>query len=310
MTTPGREPLVSVVIPCRGHHAELELCLGSLRGQEDPPCHEIIAVDSAGDPEVQAVVHRHPGVTLVRAREPLLPGPARELGVRHSRGAYLAFIDADCVAERGWLRAALQCLEQGGTLVSGPVLDALPFHPVAVADNLLQFADRPARRPDGPATSLATCNLAVGRAAFDELGGFPRTSLPAGEDILFCEAAAARWPRGLRFCNGMRVRHFGRSGLLAFARHQESFGFCRALLGLRLKPHHRRLGRSAAAMGAVVLKRLAYIARTTARWDPAGLLRVVLVLPLLGVGLVAWAIGFRRGCRAADWRLPREEERE
>jgi glycosyltransferase involved in cell wall biosynthesis len=292
------EPQLSVIVPCRGHAAELASCLDSLFLQQGAPPHEIVVVDSAADPNVASLVSRRPGVRLVRSDAGLRPGPARNLGVRHARGARLAFLDADCVAEPGWLAAAVAGLVGDARIVGGPVLDARPRNPIAAADNLLQFADFPATRRDGEASYFATCNLAVGREEFDALGGFVDTGLAAGEDTLFCDAALQRWPRGLRFVRGMRVRHRGRSSVAELWRHQVALGYCRGALALRLRPMQRRLGRSALMLPPVVLKRLVYIARAVARWSPAGLVRAALLSPWLAIGLAAWAGGFRRGCRA------------
>jgi glycosyltransferase involved in cell wall biosynthesis len=296
------QPLVSVIVPCRGHGAELVACLDSLARQQAAPAHEVIVVDSAADPRVATVVRGHAAVRLVRSDDGLMPGPARNLGVRHSAGKYLGFIDADCMAEAGWLGAAVAGLEDGARLVGGPVLDALPRNPIAGADNLLQFADFPASRQDGEASYFATCNLGVGRAEFDALGGFADVGMPAGEDTLFCDAALERWPHGVRFVRGMRVRHRGRSTVAELWRHQASFGYCRGLLGLRLQPLHRRLGRLALMVPIVALKRLVYIAGAVARRNPVGLVRFTLLSPWLAIGLAAWAGGFRRGCRAAKER--------
>jgi hypothetical protein len=49
----------------------------------------------------------------------------------------------------------------------------------------------------------------------------------------------------------------------------------------------------------VALKRYSYIIRHTARWNPARLGKLVLQTPILLPGLIAWAIGFRRGLIAA-----------
>ena len=84
-----------------------------------------------------------------------------------------------------------------------------------------------------------------------------------------------------------------------FLRHQASFGYARAVLGLHMTETHRRWGTRAVMLPAVIGKRLSYIAGRSARWDPAGVPRSALLLPLVLVGLCAWAEGFRRGCRDA-----------
>ena len=289
-------PIATIVVPCRGHARQLASCLRGLEQQVSTSPYEIIVVDSAADPAVATVVGRFPMVFLVRSQLGLLPSAARNLGVSQARGRYLAFTDADCVPEPQWLQSAIEALRAGAKVVGGPVLDALPFHPIAVADNLLQFADFPQKRPDGAASYFPGCNVALGRDEFHQLGGFPHTTLQAGEDTLFCEAATARWPDGIRFVQGMRVRHTGRTNFIAFWKHQESFGFCRGALGLKLRTLYKNLGKWSVMTTPVACKRLSYIVFRTMQWHPVGLVRIILLLPVLLIGLAAWARGFRRGC--------------
>ena len=293
-------PLVTVVVPCKGHARELERCLESLRHQVVDFPYETVVVDSASDSRVASVVAWFPEVSLIRSSADLRAGEARNSGVTGSRAEYVAFLDADCAAERTWLAAAVAELKRGAVMVGGPVLDALPWHPVAVADNLLQFADFRPGRKDGAARYFPACNMAVKRAAFTAVDGFPHVRVGAGEDTALCDRFLRRWPYGLRFVRHMRVRHDGRTGIGEFLRHQASFGYARAMLGLHMTETHRRWGARAVMLPAVIGKRLSYLAGRTVRWDAAGSPRFALLLPLVLAGLCAWAVGFRRGCREAE----------
>ncbi len=290
-----QRPVASVVIPCRDHARELARCLRTLVVQSCEGGFEIIVVDAAADPAVAAVVGCHPEVRIVRSPAALLPGAARNLGAENAKGRWLLFIDADCVAEPGWLPAAIAALAQGARLVGGSVRHGQPWHPVAVIDNLMQFSDLAPGRPGGAAPPLPSCNLAIARDDFLALGGFP--DLPAGEDILFYNRAAGRWPGQTRFVPAMRVRHFGRATLRQLWRHQELFGFARGLYGLELKPVYRHLGRFALIAPAVGVKRLSYLVQRAGRWHPVSLVQMTLFLPILLYAMGAWCYGFRRGCR-------------
>jgi glycosyltransferase involved in cell wall biosynthesis len=285
---------ISVIIPCYRHAEGLARCLDSLAGQESEDAWEVIVVNSAADPAVAAAATQR-GVRLVQSQDRLLPGQARNLGAAHALAELLAFVDADCIAEPGWLAAAKAALEAGARLASGPVLHARPLHPIAVSDNLLQFADFPPNRPDGPARYFAGCNLAIRRADFEAVGGFPDVTLPAGEDTSFCAAVQARWPDGLRFRRAMRVRHTGRTTFGAFLDHHATFGYCRAALDLHLVPWQRRWGAHRVMTPPVAAKRLSYILGRGWQWDRWQLARTLVLLPLVLPGLLAWASGFRRG---------------
>jgi glycosyltransferase involved in cell wall biosynthesis len=293
----SRIPLVSVVIPCRNHAAALSRCLASVVAQELDAQFEIIVVDSAADDEVAAVVAPQRTARILRSREPLTPGPARNLGAREAAGSLIAFIDADCVAERGWLAAAVLGLSSGSKMVGGAVLDGAPWRPVAFIDNLMQFADLSPGRPAGSSRLLPSCNLAIARRDFEVIGGFPAQAMTAGEDVLFCRRAAGLWPGNMTFIPTMRVRHFGRDTFGKLWAHQEAFGHARAAMGLELRPGYRRWGRHAWMAPAVGLKRLGYLAMRTARWRPAALGVMLLLMPVLLYAVAAWCVGFRRGCR-------------
>lgn len=103
-------PEISVVIAHLNQPALLGRCLAALARQSlAPDRFEVIVVDNdsrRGPPHQspEAVVARFPGVRLAHEGEPG-PGPARNLGASLARGAILAFTDADCVPDPGWLAA-------------------------------------------------------------------------------------------------------------------------------------------------------------------------------------------------------------
>jgi GT2 family glycosyltransferase len=258
----------------------------------------VIVVDSASDPEVEASVGGFPAVRLIRSESGLGPGAARNLGSTHSSGWLLAFTDADCEPAPNWLRAALGAMESGGRLVGGPVLDAQPGLPVAVADNMLQFAEFRPGRPGGPATHFPACNLAIRSTDFEELGRFPEERL--GEDIVLCQRMHDRRAEGLVFVPKMVVRHHGRTGFPEMLRHHHSLGFWRGRLRLRIGPTQERLGVFSIMIPPFALWRFLFICLKMASSDPRGLPRLVLLSPMLLAGLIAWAVGFRQGLRAGE----------
>ena len=291
-------PVISVVVPCRGQARELERCLRGLAAQNGGCLYETIVVDSACDPAVAAVAAAFSAVRLVRSPAALCAADARNLGAQHAQGRYLAFIDADAVPEPDWLATGVAALKEGAVMVGGSILDALPFHPIAVPDNLLQFIEFSPGRPDGPATHFSGCHLAVERAAFQQAGGFP-AGMAVGEDIAFTHAVSERWPDRVRFVRRMRVRHLGRTSLRAYWEHQKTFGYHRGLLGQHLRPIHQQLGAWPFMGVAVAAKRLVYVVVRAAHWYPSALLRLVVLWPSLLYGLAAFARGFRCGCREA-----------
>lgn len=292
-------PSVSVIVPCYRDTEGLEDLMGSLERQSakaENTDFEVIVVDSGPDDRVAATAELF-SARCVRGSARLLPGEARNLGAQHARGTWLAFIDADCVAEPDWVLTVVDRLRAGAVMIGGPVLDRLPWYTVASVDNLLQFADYGPDRAAGPIRHVPSCNMAMRREDFLALGGFEHRGQQSGEDVLLTEAANERWPGRLTFVPGMRVAHRGRREFRAMLNHQRGFGYVRGALGLHLSPSQRRLGRLAVLLPAVVLKRLAFVCGRGVTYGRISWAGLVVIMPLVLSGLVSWAIGFRRGLR-------------
>lgn len=94
---------ITVVIPHLNQPAALARCLASLAAQTGAfSLSGVIVVDNGSATPPKEVCAAHENVTLLVETEPG-PGPARNLGVAHAKGEILAFIDADCTADEGWL---------------------------------------------------------------------------------------------------------------------------------------------------------------------------------------------------------------
>ena len=97
--------LISVIIPHLNQEDYLRIGLEALHAQRGVTSDvEIIVVDNGSARLPEAVCSAWPDVRLVSEPVPG-PGPARNRGIRDARGDILAFIDADCRADPGWLAA-------------------------------------------------------------------------------------------------------------------------------------------------------------------------------------------------------------
>lgn len=182
-------PAVSVIVPHYQSPQALDQCLSALEVQSYPrDAFEIVVADNAspmGLPAVQAIVRGRARVVLV---EEAGAGPARNGGVAASCGDILAFTDADCLPERGWLESGIAALGDAG-YVGGrmKVLVDDPARPSAAEAFETIFAFRNGRyvREEG---FTVTANLFVRRRDFDRVGGF-RTGV--SEDKEWCHRATA-----------------------------------------------------------------------------------------------------------------------
>ena len=142
---------------------------------------EIVVVD-ASDGRLDEIGRRHEqDVRWVAFRRP--PGVTvsiphqRNAGVREAQGDIIAFTDAGCRPEPGWLARLVAPLGQGEDVAAGVALGAdgsAGPYALAVA----------AARSAGYLTECPTINLAFHRAAFDAVGGFDER-FAYGSDVDF-----------------------------------------------------------------------------------------------------------------------------
>ena len=197
-------PDVSVVIPARDAAATLPRTLAALEAQTlDRPRFEVLVVDDGSSDATAALAGASPVVDRVvhvrGAAGAAGPGAARNAGVAEARSPLVAFTDADCFPEPGWLAAGLAALE-AADLVQGRVVPERPPGPY----------DRTVNVP-GLHGLFETANLLVRRELLDALGGFTPGPRPfggkeLGEDTSFGWRARRAGAR-VAFAPGAVVAH-------------------------------------------------------------------------------------------------------
>jgi GT2 family glycosyltransferase len=166
------------------------------------PADEVVVVDNGSSDDTSRVASEG-GARVVlepRASRSL----ARNAGVAAASGDRIAFIDAECEADPGWLAALINCLERS-PVVAGPVRLRLPDRPGVLErfDALWRFHQREHVERDGWA---ASANLGITREAFEAIGGFDPAYRYIGEDVDLClRVGAAGFPIG--FCPDAWVTH-------------------------------------------------------------------------------------------------------
>lgn len=210
-------PRISVVIPHLNQPEALARCLGALAAQEEAPAFEVIVVDNGSRELPRAVCAAFPGVRLAEERQPG-PGPARSRGAALARGPVLAFIDADCLAEPGWLAAidAHFAAHPELHVLGGDVRIALadPARPslVEAYESVFGYRMRLYVERDH---YTATCNMAVRRETFAAVGPFGGIGI--AEDMDWGRRATALGFR-LAYLPQMRIRTPAREDFSALAR--------------------------------------------------------------------------------------------
>ncbi|MFO7653427.1 MAG: glycosyltransferase [Candidatus Krumholzibacteriia bacterium] len=167
---------MSVIVPARDEEEHIGRCLESLLSLEYPRHRvEIVVVDN-GSRDRTAEIARGTGVRVLELPQGNI-GAVRNHGVRGTTGAFLAFIDADCIAPDGWLNTAIALLSEDEGL--GAVGGSCKAEESATWVERAWDSGR-----SGSCTyvhGLATGSMIISRRRFEEVGGF-NEALTAGED--------------------------------------------------------------------------------------------------------------------------------
>ena len=179
-------PVISVIVPVRNGMPWLEQQLRALSEQQ---CHEpweVIVADNGSTDESRLVVQEWASgshmIRLVDASKAKGAGATRNAGVGAAQGELLAFCDADDVVQPGWLKAHVLALAEADA--SGGVVDFWSLNGLATPSPP-SYAPPPAMGQFGFLPAAMSCNLAVRRRAFEDLGGFAK-DLMTGEDYDLC----------------------------------------------------------------------------------------------------------------------------
>lgn len=179
-------PAVSIVVPAYKRPDLLRNAIRSLFEQEGSAlAYEVIVVDSSpSDENVRAMTEiaaQAPCPFLVLRKRAEGPGPSRNLGVRYARAVVIGFMDSDCQATGGWIRAGTAAFSEGVGIVQGRTLP----NPNQERRGVLQFWVSVEKE----SFLYETANIFYARACFEEAGGFvgdlaPHAETPiGGEDV-------------------------------------------------------------------------------------------------------------------------------
>jgi GT2 family glycosyltransferase len=201
---------IAIVVPCRDERATIVACLRSARLQEPAPACVVVVDNGSTD---GSVAEARTLADLVVEDESTTIGRLRNVGVAAAgRSDVVAFLDADCVAEPGWLAAALRGLQSADVVGART---AAPTQSSWVARRWAAVEERLA----GAAAYVGSANMVLRRACFDRVRGFDE-SLRTSEDVDLCERITAAGGR-VAVVPDMRVVHHGApQSVFSFAARQ------------------------------------------------------------------------------------------
>ena len=201
-------PRVTVIIPAYKRPELVRRAVLSLFAQDlERDQYEVLVVDSSPDQRTVEAIDQlrtsAPCELRVLVKEPEGPGPSRTLGVKHARGEFIAFMDSDCQAAAGWLRAGLAGFTAEVGIVQGRT-EPDPAGPRGVFTWYVLV--------EKESFVYECCNLFYRRKALEEAGEFRRSLFPtwkhppSGEDVdMAWRVKRNGWKT--RFVSGALVYH-------------------------------------------------------------------------------------------------------
>jgi glycosyltransferase involved in cell wall biosynthesis len=116
MMSQSAKPEISIIMPCYNAAAYLEAAVASVRSQTFPAWELIVVDDGSTDasPKLLAGISAQDPRIRVLSQANLGPYPARNLGLKHAQGEFIAFLDADDWWEASFLEKMHRALSASG----------------------------------------------------------------------------------------------------------------------------------------------------------------------------------------------------
>jgi len=175
---------ISIIIP-NLHSPIIDQTIQSILDQKTQYTYEIIIVGQ--DKFNFKKIFFQENVQFFETEKPTPPGIARNLGVSHSKGNFIFFIDSDCIAGGKWIDLHMNLHEKSQKLIligGGVTFDSSNY--LELVDNVATFHENMVHVQEGTKELLPSLNMSLSRDLWDETGGFnPKYPFPSGEDSEF-----------------------------------------------------------------------------------------------------------------------------
>jgi glycosyltransferase involved in cell wall biosynthesis len=200
----NQDNFISIIIPVYNAEKYIEKLLHSLFNQTYEGDFEIIAVDNKSTDNSRAILDKYKDkVIILDENKKTGPGAARNKGIANSKGRIIAFTDADCVADKNWLKNGIRNInENNGDIIGGKVKFYFSKKPTISEyfDSTFHLQNEITIKNIGAA---ATCNLFTRKKVFNKIGFFPELD---GEDFIWTKKATKHNFK-LKYCKNTIIYH-------------------------------------------------------------------------------------------------------
>jgi len=217
---------LSIIVPVYNATKTLPKLLASI-GNQSYQDFELIIVDDCSTDGTPEIAQTYP-CKLIRLPQNHGPAFCRNIGARNAIGNLLVFTDSDCEVAPDWLQniqrhfseneteAVMGKLVLPSSTLLGDSISAIGFPAGgAIGFDKIWRVDK-----DGFTDSLSTCNCAIRKDVFNNLGGFDESfPYPAGEDSVLAYNIR-KFNYRIKYCSDVLVYHQARDSLLDFLKWQ------------------------------------------------------------------------------------------
>lgn len=216
---------VSIVVPFCNEESRIERCIRALYALDYPEDRfEILMIDNNSTDASAEIVRRYPRIRMLREA---IPGDfaARNRGLAEARGEIVAFTDSDTAPFPDWLRCLVRAFQDPQIQL---IVGKLQFAGESRALALLEAYEEEKSRfiLSGTRKELYlgyTCNMAVRRRVFDELGPFPPVYRNS-DVVLVRKVVDAYSCAAVCYAPSMRVRRLEVSSAWSYFAKQSTYG--------------------------------------------------------------------------------------
>lgn len=284
----SKKPQLSVIIASYNSIKTMEACLKSLENQTTDKGFEIIVVESSTDGTAELVEERFPEVKLYRFSEKKFPGDARNFGISVAKGKIIAFIDADCAADRDWVDEILKAHQSSHLAIGGAIANGNPESYVGWAAYFCEFSQWMPNMHTKWLADVACANMSYKRKAFEKCGDFIEGT--------YCSDTDFHWRLRqigyrLRFVPSILVSHHNIDNFGRFLRHERDHG--RSFAQVRVRSQNfSKLRRFIYVVLSFLIPLKLFLSTGLRNFkNRIYLLPFLKASPLLVLGLISWSLG-------------------
>jgi len=211
---------ISIVIP-NLHSPIIDQTIQSLLDQETDYSFEIIIVGQDKFNITKKFLKEN--VFFFETEKPTPPGIARNFGVSQSKGNFIFFIDADCIASQNWIETHMSLHQQSQKpiLIGGGVTFGFTNY-LELVDNVSTFHENMRHIKAGKKNILPSLNMSLSRNLWDKTNGF--NANPSGEDAELTSFLSLRKYSLLFEPAAFIVHKHNRKNFLDLVKHSYRFG--------------------------------------------------------------------------------------